>query len=182
MAFTSRTIFDVLKRDGVIKTGRALDLGCGIGIDAEKLSLDGFIVDAVDNDKKSLEKIKTSSSIIPIFSKIEDFKIQKDSYTLISAQYSLQFLPKNQMEEVIKNMTKGVISGGIITFNVIGEKDEWKDTVGKTWTTWTREEADKFISNLPVKVHKIITEEGMGMTLAGKLKYWHVINYVLIKV
>lgn len=177
MSFTNRTLLHILTRDGVLKPGRALDLGCGIGRDAEILSKNNFIVDAVDADTQVVAKIPTFPSITPIVSKLEDYTILENTYNLVSSQYVLHFLPKETAHEIITRMVAGAIPGGIISFNLLGEKDEWRDK----WTTWTREEAESFISTLPIITHKIITEEGKGMTRAGIMKYWHVLNFVLIK-
>jgi len=177
MAITTGTLFKKLTHDGVLTPGRALDLGCNTGVDALFIAKNGFTVDAVDADPEALKSIPTSQGVTPILSKIEDFKIIEEHYNLVSCQYVLHFLKKEAAHQVITNMIAGAIPNGVISFNVLGEKDVWKDK----WTTWTREEMDRFLADFPVKVHKIITEEGMGMTKAGSLKYWHVLNYVLIK-
>lgn len=177
MTFTTGTLLKTLQRDGVLKPGKALDLGCGEGRDTVNLTKEGFMVDAVDQDAEALSQIPILPTIFPINSKIENYKIKENYYNLVSCQYVLQFLLKENARNVIKKMIAGTIPQGIISFNLIGEKDEWKNK----WTTWTREEADTFLSTLPVKIYKVITEEGMGMTRGGSLKYWHVFNYVLIK-
>lgn len=177
MSFTNRTLFNILQRDGVLKPGRALDLGCGRGRDAEILSQNNFIVDAVDADSDVIKFVPVTSTVSPVVSRIEDYKIKPDSYQLISCQYVLHFLPKKTAHRVIRGMVDGTARTGVVSFNLLGEKDDWKNK----WTTWKRREMDTFLRKLPVSVHKIITEEGNGMTRAGTMKYWHVLNYVLIK-
>ncbi len=177
MSFTNRSLFNILRNDGVMRPGRALELGSGRGIDAETLSRNGYDVDAVDASPEVLRLIVPSPFLHPHLSKIEDFLIPENAFTLISCQYVLHFLHKDVAKDAIRRMVAGAVPGGVISFNLLGEQDAWKDK----WTTWTRVEADAFMTTLPATVHKIITEEGQGMTRAGVLKYWHVLNYVLIK-
>ncbi len=177
MSITLGTIFHTLKRDGVLKPGRALDLGCGEGKDAAAFAENNFIVDAVDADESAVKSIISSTAITPIISKIEDFVISENTYQLVSCQLVLHFLPKHVAENVIERMIKGAVQGGVISFNLLGENDEWKNK----WSTWTRKEVDEFVSKQSVAVHKIVTNEGKGLTRAGTMKYWHILNYVLIK-
>ena len=177
MTFTTKTIFNSLKKDGVLKIGRALDLGCGKGGDTENFVKEGFLVDAVDSDPESIKVLPISPQITPILSKIEDFDVLENTYHLISCQYVLHFLDKEISKKILEKMIAGALTEGVIAFTLLGENDEWKDK----WTTWTKDEADRFLINFPVKIHKTIVEEGMGQTKAGKLKYWHVLHYVLLK-
>ncbi|MDD5165556.1 MAG: class I SAM-dependent methyltransferase [Candidatus Pacebacteria bacterium] len=177
MAITVGTTFKILVRDGLLKPGRVLDLGCGTGVDAEYLAKQGYTVDAVDSDSENILKIPANPNLSPILSKIEDYIIKENYYNLVSAQYVLHFLPKETAHNILQRMVAGTISGGVISFNVLGGKDDWKTL----WTTWDKEEIEKYISQLPVTIYKRVEEEGHGMTKAGSLKLWHVMNYVLIK-
>ncbi len=177
MSFTNRTIFYTLTRDGLLKPGRALELGCGGGYDARRLAEAGFVVDAVDCNAEVLKSLLPTPSINPLLSQIENFSITPNTYNLISSQFVLHFLPKETAHTVISKMVEGAVRGGIISFNILGEKDEWKEK----WTTWTREEIEAFLQTLPIKIYKTVTEEGSGMTRAGSIKYWHLREYVLVK-
>ncbi len=176
MTFTTKTIFNSLQKDNILLIGRALDLGCGRGADAVNFAKAGFTVEAVDKDAEAVSEIK-DPNITTIVSEIEGFKITKENYSLISCQYVLHFLSKESTETVIREMVDGTSPKGIIAFTLLGEKDEWRDK----WSTWTKEAALDFIAKLPVKIRKTITEEGSGQTKAGVIKYWHVLNFVLIK-
>ncbi len=177
MSFTNRSLFYILTRDGILKPGRALDLGCGSGFDARQLAEAGFIVDAVDCDAAVLKTLLPTGSINPLLCRVENYPILEDAYTLVSAQYVLHFLSKEETCDVLRRMIYGAEKGGVISFNLLGEKDGWKEK----WSTWTGEEIEIFLKTFPVNIHKIITEEGMGMTRSGQMKYWHVLNYVLIR-
>ena len=80
---------------------KALDLGCGAGIDAKYLAENDFYVDAVDFSDASIEqtkKICASSKVSVIKSDINEFNIITSSYVLIIAWNSLPFLTKKIRE------------------------------------------------------------------------------------
>lgn len=178
----NNSIFNKLKEQNVLNTGEALDLGCGKGGDARAFSKEGFNVTAVDSLKKTVELINNEAesnkyNIKAICSLIENFNITPNTYSLISAQYVLHFLEKNKAKEIIQSMIEGATFGGIISFTLIGEKDEWKDK----WSVWNKSEALNFLETFPIEIRNIIEEEGFDATKAGPLKWWHVLTFVLIK-
>ncbi len=132
MTFTTKTIFNSLLKDGILKIGRALDIGGREGKDAINFVKEGYIVDVLDSDTESIKSIPTNPSITPILSKIEDFKIEKETYDLISCQYVLHFLSKEVTEDVIVRMIEGTKSGGVVAFTLLGDKDEWKNIIPRT--------------------------------------------------
>ncbi len=177
MSFTTKTIFNSLIKDNVLKVGKSLDIGCRDGRDAINLAKEGFVVEALDSDEECVKNILVNTNITPIVSRIEDFKIQEKNYDLISCQYVLHFLSKEVTKDVIYRMVEGAKVGGIIVFTLLGNKDDWKNV----WSVWQKEEFTQYLSTLPVDIFKVITEEGMGKTRKGPLKYWHVFNIVLIR-
>ncbi|MDB5259276.1 MAG: Tellurite resistance protein TehB [Candidatus Taylorbacteria bacterium] len=161
--------------------GAALDLGCGKGFDTLFIADEGFDVQAVDHASSSLDAIKKNNSNIEVLeSKIEHFSIKKNYYSLIIASFSLQFLSKEDAKKVIQDMVDGIVSGGVVIFNVIGDRDAWADR--SNWHIWDLEEIKKFVSEIPnAKLRNFNQYEGMGDTIKEGLKYWHVFEVVLIK-
>jgi len=181
MAITNTdSLFKTLQEEALVKIGRALDLGCGKGFDANNFADAGFMVDAVDSKEEAIQHVRgrnRGDKINPILANIETFDIKENYYTLVSSQYTLQFLSEEISKDVIKRMVAGCVSQGLVIFTLIGDRDEWKDK----WSVWTKEKADKFIAELPVKIHKTIVEEGLGQTRVGKMKWWNVFTFVLVK-
>jgi tellurite methyltransferase len=182
MAFTNqKTIFEKLVDESALpRKGRALDLGCGKGQDACTLAGRGFEVDAVDKNQELLDGIKSERGDIHLFNvSIEDFKIQKNTYGLIVASFSLQFLPKEDAKEVIRAMIDGTVASGILIFNLIGDRDEWANN--PKWSTWERGEITDFLKKFPVHIRNFNEKEGTGYTMSRDFKYWHVYEIVLVK-
>jgi 2-polyprenyl-3-methyl-5-hydroxy-6-metoxy-1,4-benzoquinol methylase len=182
MAF--KFIISKLIQEGAIcaeKNTIALDLGSANGVDSLYLAEQGLTVHAVDMEKESLDEItKKNKSIITHCCKIEDFKIKRNSYNLIIASFSLQFLSKDNAKNTIQSMVDGCIPGGVIIFNIIGNRDAWADS--PKWHVWSQEEATTFVSNLPeATIRNFNQYEGLGGTIRAGLKQWHVFEFVLVK-
>ncbi len=174
-------LLNKLFNENAIKNGVALDLGCGSGGLARLAIEKGFSqVDAVDINTEALAKLE--APINPIVSKMEDFKIEPNKYSLIIASYSLQFMTKENQRKTIREMISGLVSGGVAVFNIIGNGDEWADK----WPTWTEDEVREFILSLwamgnSVQARNFNEMRGLGETMAKGLKSWHVFEVVMTK-
>ncbi|MSR71726.1 MAG: methyltransferase domain-containing protein [Candidatus Taylorbacteria bacterium] len=182
MSFARPTslISKLISEKALNTVGRALDLGSGKGADAYILAEKGFKVDSVDRDKKSLTDAPISQSITKYNTNIEDFKIVSNTYNLVLASFSLQFLTKENAKNVIASMVNGCVKNGIIIFNLIGENDEW--AVDGKWSTWSAMEIKDFVATLSVTVRNFNQIEGKGDTICAGIKHWHIFELILIKV
>lgn len=99
-----------------------LDLGCGQGRDSLFMLKSGFKVDAVDNSREGINKIKefVQSHNLPVAninlfcSDIENFNITKYKYNIINAFNSLQFLPKEKSFKIIENIKNNIKNNGYV--------------------------------------------------------------------
>ncbi len=179
MSITKKqTIFDELIENEVLHIGRAVDIGCGNGRDAMEFIKKGFIVDAIDSDSESTREIPLTENLNIINTKIEDFDLKIDTYDLVSCQFVLHFLSKQDAQKIISKMIDSAKLNGIITFTLLGSRDDWKDK----WSTWEVDEISDFMNKFPVKIYKSVIEEGFGKTRKGTIKYWHIYNLVYRKV
>lgn len=107
---------EVLEAAGIVKPGKALDLGCGQGRNALFLDQLGFDVTAVDINPLSLENL---ASII----EAEDLNILSGSYDINSANLTqtydfivstvvFMFLDREQVPAIIQNMQEQTNQGG----------------------------------------------------------------------
>jgi tellurite methyltransferase len=109
-----------------LKTGKALDLACGTGRNANFLAEKGFQVTAVDNSAVGIEiaRQRAQAKEVEIDYRVADlakgeFAIEENSFDLICDFYYLQ-------RELFAEMKKGVKPGGIVisTIHIYGDGEE----------------------------------------------------------
>ena len=165
---------------GLVRKGKALDLGCGPGNAAMILAGLEFSVEAVD--KKDQVSIEWDGRISFINKDIRDFEITKNTYDFINARNVLHFLNKEDIRMMIKRMLAGLKKDGVMYFNVSGDKDGWKGKSKSIVTFLTENELGEYVENeLEMPVHNKVTRLGYGTTTSGILKYTHTIAYTVIK-
>src|ERR1017187_3686467 len=78
------------------RRGQALDLGCGAGRDTRYLLAQGWDVTAVDRDSHAIALLAElpQEHLRVIQSSFEDFAYGHERYDLVSAQFSLPFIPQ----------------------------------------------------------------------------------------
>lgn len=109
--------------------GNVLDLGMGEGRNAIFLAEKGFAVEGVDLSKTAVDRCIKLAKERNVFvnahvGDLRDFKIGEAKYALIvAAGASLNFLRKDEIEELVKKMKKGVQKGGFIFISVVSTDD-----------------------------------------------------------
>ncbi|MFA7216568.1 MAG: class I SAM-dependent methyltransferase [Candidatus Paceibacterota bacterium] len=167
--------------DFVNDKNEALDLGSGALNDVKFLVSKGFKhINAVDSKPLAQDIIQNFPPEIVsyVISTFEDFDFVEDKYDLINAQYSLPFNPQNTFERVFKSITSSLKTGGILTGQFFGEKDEWNVPDHKM-NFQTREQAEKFLNGLEIIDFK--EEEADRPTAKGDMKHWHVFHFIVRK-
>ena len=122
-----RVIIDITRRH--YTQGTVCDLGCSTGTTlklihktllSEKKELPKLI--GVDNSpsmiKKAKNKLRNLNSVSLKESDIENFILPKDSGMIIM-NYTLQFLPKENRQECLKNIFNSLLPGGVF---ILAEK------------------------------------------------------------
>lgn len=101
-----------------------LDLGAGNLRDSKYLSSQGFKrVVAVDSNE-NVTRFQNSGVEVHI-SKLEAFPVEVNAYDLIFSCSTFFFLSHFRISNVLENIRRGLKSGGICAFNVLGEEDDW---------------------------------------------------------
>lgn len=108
--------------------GIALDIGAGEGRNSVFLAKNGFKVEAIDKNKESLEKCKNLAEKYKLSIKtkvfdIRKFKIKKNTYSLIIAIASLDFLKFSEIKKIIPKIKKSLKRNGILYLVVFSTKD-----------------------------------------------------------
>jgi len=107
----------------------ALDLGCGNGGHSLFLARKGFLVDSVDLNPKTLERLKerikekTLSGITVINSDIAQFAPDK-KYNLIIAASSLHFFQLQTIKDILVKIKNWLKDDGILFLKIFSNKDD----------------------------------------------------------
>lgn len=162
---------------------RALDLGAGKGIDALFLLQERFIVDAVDFNVAALQRLGSTNPGLTIYEmKIEDFAFLPETYTLITAHFSLPFLALSQCSAVIEGVKGSLKYGGVFAGTLFGMRDAWCLRQGKTPMTFAAsatEVTDVYLRGLEILFFS--EREGDGFSDMGTKEKRHIYHFVALK-
>jgi tellurite methyltransferase len=158
------------------RPGDALDLGAGGGRDTRHLLLEGWRVTAVDSSPAAAEMMRKMPrqrwlSYIP--TSIENFV--PETYDLVSAQFSLPFVPPAQFEPAVQRLVQAVRPGGILTATFFGPQDQW-NVPGSGLAFSSRDELPVLVR--PLEIIELDEENQDGKTADGTPKHWHVFHLV----
>lgn len=108
--------------------GEALDIGSGEGRNSIFLAQNGFTVTAIDKIPEGVEKLKNKITehdlnITPIVGDIKDFKFIPEKYSLIIAVCVIDFLKKDEINNIIKNIKASLIKNGIVFLRVFSVEE-----------------------------------------------------------
>ena len=156
--------------------GNALDLGCGTGKGAAWLANHGFTVHAIDSDPEMIaiaEEIHGDNPAVTFaLADITDISFAKAD--VITAVFSLFFLPKDQMLETWQRIGDALNPGGVFGGQFIGPGDDWAKEGA---ATVTREELDGLLSGYEI-LH-LDEVKRPGKTIWGEPKQWHAYHVIV---
>ena len=154
---------DFLKH--IPKGGHILDLGCGSGRDSVEFIKRGYKITAVDGSK---ELANAASKIIGqqvICSKFEDLNLT-ETFDGIWASASLLHVNKNEIVDVIKNVSSNLKPNGVFYMSFKYGENEYIDEKGRYFNCYTEETFKEMLSQ--VQNLKIKTIYKSGDTLGGR--------------
>lgn len=162
------------------RRGQALDLGCGAGRDTRYLLAQGWEVTAVDRNSQAIVLLAElpQEHLRVIQSSFEDFAYGHERYDLISAQFSLPFIPQEAFTGVFTRVKRAIKPGGMFTGQFFGIRDEW-NRPENAMTFLQREQVDELLDDMWVR--EVTEEDKMGATATGELKHWHVFHIIAQK-
>lgn len=161
--------------------GKALDIGCGAGIDSKYLAENGFKVEAIDLNKTSVEetkKICEGLAVNAILKNVNDYVITPNNFDLIIAWNTLSFLGKEEAERILLDIKNGLKENGLFVFSVFGPKDDWAKNHSEM-SFWTKEELKNTLSGMDFIKFSEEKQKKPGAT--GNIKFWHLIQGITRK-
>ena len=159
---------------GMLRGGIVCDVGAGPLLnESKRLAQFGYQVDAID--------IAEPKEVVPgvnfYNSQIEDFSFDK-KFSLILAQNVL-FFTQNPFTE-LKKLLEATEPAGVVYFTMLGKKDEWNGK-GKVVCV-EKEEIDSLLVQNNFEIVFKSEEEGLGKTMLGATKFWHMYRYIVRKI
>lgn len=163
-----------------LPNGTALDLGCGVGAEAEFLARHGFSVDAVDISDTAIRATLERCAGLPVSATLADFRtfeIAPERYILATAINALPFIPKDDAVALLKRVQTGLAAGGAAILAVYGHGHDWRDRQDMSF--W---EADEFRALWDGwKLHHFQEHMGMVPLVGGEEIFQHRIQLVAQK-
>jgi len=161
---------------------QVLELGCGAGVDTVAILKAGHRVHAVDLNDTAIaltrERAAEAGVSEPLQLKHTPFEaltLEAQTYGLIFARFALPFCPPSAFPALWKQLTDALAPGGLMVFQLFGDRDEWAASraVGNT----THHSAEEVRSLLrPLNTISLSEEEGVKPMACGGDKYWHVFH------
>jgi SAM-dependent methyltransferase len=178
-------LFKKLQRENLLKKdGKLLDLGCGDGKISASFFEFGYEPTLVDKDGKMLLKAEDNLTKIKdgefqvLNLDIKDFKFDK-FYDGIIASNVLPFQKdKDSVSKIVNEAFEKLNKGGFLFFTLFGTKDQWAKEHPDTMSFY---EKDEVLGILKAEPYYVSEDYGMGSTMKGEIKTWHIFCLLYIK-
>ncbi len=156
----------------------ALDLGAGALKDTRFLVEEGFEhITAVDRESvvQELGSELPKNRVEIVITSFDGFPFPKDTYDLISAQFSLPFNGAVGFDGIMKKIKSSLKEGGIFTGQFFGDKDQW-NTDGTKLVFHTEADIRTAFADMDLLSFKEVEHD--SQTADGAPKHWHVFNVI----
>jgi 2-polyprenyl-3-methyl-5-hydroxy-6-metoxy-1,4-benzoquinol methylase len=163
------------------RRNRALDLGCGAGVDARYMATQGFSVDAVDWTPEAVSCTSRRCADLPVTVHRTDmrrFKISTSTYDLILAWQTLPFLPPSDFTKILHRIIAGLKLGGLFVFAALGPDDESASKRTDVCCI-TLHELESTLRGMDFI--QVCESQRYGVLSDGKAKWWHRIEGIARK-
>ena len=158
-----------------------IDLGCGGGRDAFEFLKNGWKVLAIDSEIESIKFLQNREDRPPeadLTFQIAKFKeVDWQECDLVNSSFALPLMPQNDFCGVWQNIKKNLKTGGRISCQLFGYKDEWSGRPGMTF----HDRASIFFLLKGFQIEMFLEEEIDSETVLGKRKFWHLFHLVARK-
>ena len=159
-------LYKFLQNKGIFETlkeGIVIDIGSGDGREGEIFKENGFQVTSID--------IKGGIDAT-------EYSYPKEEYDIAIAKNSLPFMKDKQLD-VISNIYKTLKKGGYFYGTVFGKNDPWAKSGLITPMDFI--ELLEFFNKVNFKIIWQCEEKGIGKTIKGDFKDWHILKFLVRK-
>ena len=152
----------------------AVELGCGIGVEARFLAASGFTVHTVDGDASVEQPMAVLSAQLPIHHRRADLAQLRElpPTDLLLSCATLPFVPRPDFGALWSRMREALRPRGILAVDLFGDRDEWADTDG---TYLSRADVEALLDGL--EILELTEEERDGRSFSGP-KHWHTFRVI----
>jgi tellurite methyltransferase len=170
-----RALLDVLAMYD--EPGRAVDLGCGSGIDTLAMLDRGWRVFAIDGEPEAIHRLEArtpadlADRLEARVARMEDVGLP--AADLIHASFSLFFCDPERFPDVWRRITTSLAAGGRFVGELLGDRDTWAPD--EDINAFTEPEARALFDGWILERFEV--EEDDGEACDGP-KHWHVFHAV----
>jgi SAM-dependent methyltransferase len=164
------------EREG--RTGTAVDLGCGQGIETAELLRRGWDVVAVDVTEEGIRRLRRripddqAERLATIVSRMEDVVIVEAD--LVHASFSLPYCRPEAFPEVWQGLLASLRPGGRFAGQLFGVRDTWASTQADM-TFFDIASARALFDGMELES---FLEEEEDDEAWGEMKHWHVFHAI----
>jgi tellurite methyltransferase len=157
--------------------GKAVDLGCGAGIDTLAMLTRGWRVFATDAEEEAIERVRRrvppelAERLQTRVARMEDVELPRAD--LLLASFSLFFCDPGRFADVWRRIGGSIAGGGRFVGELLGDRDSWApddDT-----SSFTEAEARALFDGWAIE--RFDEEDEDGDACSGP-KHWHVFHVV----
>ncbi|MGO1924720.1 MAG: hypothetical protein ACTH1T_03705, partial [Brachybacterium tyrofermentans] len=147
----------------------AVELGCGIGVEARFLAESGFTVHTVDGDASVERPMAALSAQLPIHHTSVDLAQLRElpPADLLLSCATLPFVPQPAFGALWSRMRAALRPCGILAVDLFGDRDGWAGTVG---TYLSHGDVEGLLDGL--EILELTEDERDGRSFSGP-KHWH---------
>lgn len=163
---------------------RAVDAGCGSGIDTLYLLDQGITVHAFDSDAGGIDRLRAragdvaGSRLRAEVATFHEVRLEAGA-DLVFAGYALPFARPEDFDEAWSRLTDALAVGGRFAGHLFGERDDWADLPDRTHHT--REQVEALLAE-GFEVEKLEELEKDRKMASGQVKHWHIFEIIARRV
>ncbi|MGP5374795.1 class I SAM-dependent methyltransferase [Brachybacterium alimentarium] len=152
----------------------AVELGCGIGVEARFLAESGFTVHTVDRDASVERPMAALSAQLPIHHTSVDLAQLRElpPADLLLSCATLPFVPQPAFGALWSRMRAALRPCGILAVDLFGDRDGWAGTVG---TYLSHGDVEGLLDGL--EILELTEDERDGRSFSGP-KHWHTFRVI----
>jgi SAM-dependent methyltransferase len=136
--------------------GRILDAGCGSGRDLRAFRLRGFVAMGIDASEPLVRMAEAYSGVPCRVGRLEDLRFDQD-FDGIWACASLLHLPKAIVADVVKQMNRALVPGGVLFISVQEGTGEERASDGRFFASYGVDELKDIVESSGFSVEEVWT-------------------------